>query len=87
MQLWVLINIAWFPLWLYLASKGWSPGKLAMGIRIVTIEGRQPGWRKAILREIGKPLGGHDKRAGTIVVRKPEPGDGEDSAVLGPPAV
>ena len=68
LQLWVLLNIAWFPLWLYWASKGWSPGKLAVGIRVVTMEGRQPGWRKAIVREVGKLLGGHDNRAGTIVV-------------------
>ena len=43
--------------WLYGASKGWSPGKLAVGIRIVTMDGDQPGWGKALLREtIGKAV-------------------------------
>jgi len=50
--------MAWFVLWLYGTSHGWSPGKIAVGIRIVNHNQEKPGWARALVRElIGKPIG------------------------------
>ncbi len=38
--------------WILPGIKGWTPGKLAMSIRVVNAEGRPPGIPRAILRSI-----------------------------------
>ena len=54
---WVMLTVGFIVVWLYGAAKGWNPGKLAMKLRIVDIEGSLPGWRTPLLREIiGKPI-------------------------------
>lgn len=45
-----VLSIALF--WVLPGIKGWSPGKLAVGIRVVNAEGRPPGVLRSILRSI-----------------------------------
>jgi uncharacterized RDD family membrane protein YckC len=48
----IVLIIPYLAFLLYPASKGLSPGKSALGLRVVKMDGSPPGWGKALLREI-----------------------------------
>jgi uncharacterized BrkB/YihY/UPF0761 family membrane protein len=46
-----LIGLAYFVI--FWATSGQTPGKMALGIKVISVDGTSVGWGKAILRYIG----------------------------------